>query len=161
METRARLTVDLGRLDGGKTEWLKCLLAPEVLALDDMECLRPAGPLACDLLCELLGDELLVRGTLRLPCACVCGRCGCDFETEFAEEEFCETFPVAGLETVDLTESVREGIILALPSYPICEEACKGVCLRCGQNLNVGPCECGRESASSPWDALDGFAPEA
>lgn len=161
METLARLTVDLGRLEDGRTARLECLLAPEALGLDDLECLRPAGPLACDLRCELLGDELLVRGALRLPCACVCGRCGRDFEAEFAEEDFCETFPVAGLESLDLTESAREGIILALPSYPICEEACKGVCLRCGQNLNAGPCECGRESASSPWDALNGITPEA
>lgn len=161
METRARLTVDLGRLDGGKTERVRSLLAPEVLRVDDLECLHPAGPLACDLRCELLGDELLVRGSLRLPCVCVCGRCGRDFEAVFAEEAFCETFPVAGLETLDLTESVREGIILALPSYPICKEACKGVCLRCGQDLNVGPCGCGEGGEGSPWDVLDGVAPEA
>lgn len=161
METRARLTVDLGRLDGGRAERIRGLLAPEALGLDDLECLRPAGPLECDLRCELLGDELLARGSLRLPCVCVCGRCGRDFEAEFAEEDFCETFPVAGLETLDLTESVREGIILALPSYPICKEACQGVCLRCGQDLNVGPCGCGEGNGGSPWDVLDGVAPEA
>lgn len=161
METLARLTVDLGRLDGGKAEHVQCLLEREALGLEDLECLRPAGPLACDLRCELLGDELLVRGSLRLPCVCVCGRCGRDFEAEYAEEDFCETFETAGLEVLDLTESVREGIILALPSYPICKEACKGVCLHCGKDLNAGPCACGQGSGSSPWDALDGLAPEA
>lgn len=161
METLARLTVDLGRLDGGRTERVHGLLAQETLGLDDLECLRPDGPLACDLHCELLGDELLVRGTLRLPCVCVCRRCGQDFKAEFAEEDFCETFDTAGVETLDLTESAREGIILALPSYPICKEACKGVCLQCGQNLNAGSCGCGQGSEGSPWDALNGLTPEA
>ncbi len=160
METRAHLIVDLGRLEDGKTAQLKCLLDAQVLDLEDVEWLRPTGPVACDLHCERLEDELLVRGALRLPCACVCGRCGHDFEAVFAEEDFCESFAIAGLASLDLTESAREGIILALPSYPICKEACKGVCHRCGRNLNDGPCECDRAGASSPWDALDGLTPE-
>ena len=160
METLARLTVDLGRLDGGKTEHVQCLLERESLGLEDLECLRPAGPLACDLRCELLGDELLVRGSLRLPCVCVCGRCGRDFEAEYAEEDFCETLQVEGQNTWDLTESAREGIILVLPSYPICGEGCKGVCPHCGKNLNEGPCGCAQGGDGSPWGALDGWAPQ-
>ena len=162
METPARLIVDLGRLDEGRHEHLKGVLARELLELEDLAQIRPAGGLEYDLACELLPEnELLVRGTLSLPCACICGRCGGDFEAVFAEQDYCEAFNVAGLERLDLTESAREGIILALPSYPICKEDCQGVCPRCGKNRNEGPCSCAETGEESPWAALDGMGPLA
>ena len=161
METPAHLTVDLGRLDNGRTETLKGELDSTLLEIGDLEQISPAGPLRYDLFCELFGNELLVRGKLALPCNCVCSRCGCDYRTEFIESGYCESFEIEGIDMLDLTESLREGIILALPSYPICKEDCKGVCLRCGQDLNQGPCRCVSEEETSPWDALDGFAPKA
>ena len=162
METPARLIVDLGRLDEGRHEHLKGVLARELLELEDLAQIRPAGGLEYDLECELLPEnELLVRGTLSLPCACICGRCGGDFEAVFAEQDYCEAFNVAGLERLDLTESAREGIILALPSYPICKEACKGLCPHCGKNLNEGACACAEGGGASPFAALDQFEPLA
>ena len=43
---------------------------------------------------------------------------------------------------VDLTPVVREQIILALPTRPLCSEQCKGLCPQCGGNLNTNPCSC-------------------
>lgn len=161
METPARLIVDLGRLDGGKTAHLQGALAREALELEDLEQLAPAGDLAYDLHGELMpGDEFLVRGELALPCSCTCGRCGGTFQKTYAEPSFCETYPVGGMESLDLTESVREGIMLALPTYPVCRETCKGVCLHCGKNLNTGACTCGVEGGTPFGEALQGFAPE-
>ena len=157
METPARLTVDLGRLDEGRHEHLKGALSRVFLEVDDLEQLRPEGDVEYDLQCELLGDELLVRGTLQLACACICSRCGQTYHTKFSEKAYCESFEIAGTEILDLTESVREGIILALPSYPICKEDCKGICFHCGQDLNVSACRCAKGETNSPWDALDGW----
>jgi uncharacterized protein len=42
----------------------------------------------------------------------------------------------------DLTEMLRQGIMLALPTQPLHDEACRGLCATCGQNLNEGACEC-------------------
>ena len=160
METPARLTVDLGRLREGRPERLQGSLPASLLEIDDLEQLRPAGPLAYDIEVTLLpGGEALARGALRLPCRCVCRRCGQDFRAEFADEDFCETLQTEGQLTWDLTESVREGIILVLPSYPICGEGCKGVCPHCGKNLNEGPCGCTADG-DSPWGALDAWAPQ-
>lgn len=161
METPARLIVDLGRLDGGKVAHLKGVLARETLELEDLEQLRPAGDLAYELHGELMpGDEFLVRGVLALPCSCTCGRCGGAFEATYEERSFCETYPVGGLEQLDLTESVREGIMLALPTYPVCRETCKGVCLHCGKNLNTETCSCAVGGGSPFGEALQGFNPE-
>lgn len=162
METPEHLIVDLGRIDHDEPEVLTGHLAQELLELDDLEQLHPAGDISYNLTCQIFAEnELLVRGTIKLPCNCICSRCGCDYEQTFVESMFCETFEVQGLETLDLTESVREGIILALPSYPICKEDCKGICLRCGQDLNAGPCMCDQANENSPWDALNGLMPEA
>ncbi|MEG1480446.1 MAG: YceD family protein [Kiritimatiellia bacterium] len=162
METLERLIVDIGRLDDGNHEHLEGLLDQAVLELNDLEQLLPAGPIAYVLNVNLLPDDaLLVRGTLSLRCDCVCSRCGGDFAATFEELAYCETFNVAGKESLDLTESVRESIILALPSYPICKEDCKGVCLRCGQDLNVGSCRCESMGVESPWDALNDLGPKA
>ena len=55
---------------------------------------------------------------------------------------------------VDLTEEVREAMILTFPGYPICRESCKGLCPKCGKNLNDGPCGCRAESEDC-WAGLD------
>ena len=49
---------------------------------------------------------------------------------------------------IDLTPLVHEQFILALPTRPLCGDACKGLCARCGANLNAGPCGC--PTAESP-----------
>ncbi|MFN8627633.1 MAG: DUF177 domain-containing protein [Candidatus Binatia bacterium] len=43
---------------------------------------------------------------------------------------------------VDLSPLVREQILLALPTRPLCREACRGLCPQCGANLNLQPCQC-------------------
>src|SRR5215831_17945422 len=43
---------------------------------------------------------------------------------------------------IDLTPLVHEQTILALPTRPLCAEECRGLCPRCGANLNAGPCGC-------------------
>jgi uncharacterized protein len=43
---------------------------------------------------------------------------------------------------IDLAPLVHEQAILALPTRPLCREACRGLCSRCGANLNAGPCAC-------------------
>jgi len=55
---------------------------------------------------------------------------------------------------IDLATLVRETISLALPVKPLCQEACKGLCARCGGNLNEVRCECAELSPESPFAVL-------
>jgi uncharacterized protein len=58
---------------------------------------------------------------------------------------------------LSLEDVVREQVLLSLPSRTLCKEDCKGLCPRCGQNLNLEPCNC--TPASDPkWNALAGLA---
>ncbi len=45
-------------------------------------------------------------------------------------------------DSIDLGIGIRDTIILATPIAPLCKEACAGICLKCGKNLNKGKCEC-------------------
>jgi uncharacterized protein len=47
---------------------------------------------------------------------------------------------------IDLTEAIQEQILLSLPLKPLCREACKGLCPRCGEDLNKGECGCGGQA---------------
>lgn len=60
-------------------------------------------------------------------------------------------------------DELREAIMLELPSLPLCDEACKGLCPKCGINLNEGTCNCSaaiqeENESVSPWKtALKGL----
>lgn len=47
-----------------------------------------------------------------------------------------------GNERLDLRPAIREELLLRAPAFPLCREACKGLCQRCGADLNTGPCHC-------------------
>ena len=64
-------------------------------------------------------------------------------------------YEVSGLSLEDV---VREQVLLSLPSRTLCKEDCKGLCPRCGQNLNLAPCSCSPSDASLKWSALAGLA---
>ena len=59
---------------------------------------------------------------------------------------------------IDLTELVREQIVLAVPIAPLCREECRGLCPVCGKNRNTTPCECRPAAADEhPFAALQGL----
>ena len=51
---------------------------------------------------------------------------------------------------IDLTQSIRDSILLAVPVICLCKENCKGICSQCGKNLNQGLCKCENESFTDP-----------
>ena len=55
---------------------------------------------------------------------------------------------------LDLSAAVREELILAAPEYELCREDCRGLCPRCGKDLNEGPCDCGPETPDPRWAGL-------
>jgi uncharacterized protein len=49
-------------------------------------------------------------------------------------------------EEVDLSPLIREQVLLALVDRPLCREDCRGLCPRCGVNLNERECGCVAET---------------
>jgi uncharacterized protein len=52
-------------------------------------------------------------------------------------------YQLKGENTIDLNDNIREEIILEYPIRMLCKADCKGLCFKCGKNLNEGPCGCG------------------
>ena len=65
-----------------------------------------------------------------------------DMANEENEDEW--VFPLEG-DSADLDDIVRTVFVLNLDSKLLCKEDCKGLCHRCGKNLNEGPCNCQKE----------------
>ena len=114
-----------------------------------------------------LGSDLFFRGQFRGDVSGTCARClesypfslgkeftfvlkprrGAAQDAELAEEDLSLSFYEG--DEVDLAPLVREAMILALPTKPLCREDCCGLCPRCGANRNAGACGC-REERSDP-----------
>jgi uncharacterized protein len=61
---------------------------------------------------------------------------------ETAELEPGELSAIIVDQELDVTEMVREQVVLGTPLQPLCDVACKGLCAHCGSDLNEGPCSC-------------------
>ena len=57
----------------------------------------------------------------------------------------------AEADSIDISDDVRDFTILAVPMKKLCSEECKGLCSRCGKNLNEGDCSCSKEAADVRW----------
>ena len=101
---------------------------------------------------------LMMTGEITTCIHGICDRCASSFDrdisfpievvlvTEMANEENEDewVFPLEG-DSADLDDIVRTVFVLNLDSKLLCKEDCKGLCYRCGTNLNEGPCNCQKE----------------
>ena len=60
--------------------------------------------------------------------------------------------------TLDVTEFIHDAVVLAVPSKPVCDENCKGLCPVCGHNLNEGECGCEKKHTDPRWQSLSGLS---
>jgi uncharacterized protein len=57
-------------------------------------------------------------------------------------------------QAADLSDVVRQEMLLAMPMKPVCDENCKGLCPHCGTNLNEASCNCQVKPTDSRWQGL-------
>ncbi len=55
---------------------------------------------------------------------------------------------------LEVDELVYQEVILNLPSKHLCREDCKGLCIKCGKNLNEGYCECDLSEPDPRFESL-------
>lgn len=138
---------------------------------------RFTGQVHTHITAERVGELIEVHGRALATAHQSCSRCLADVTTPI-EAEFELTYarpaegsngtgdpssgvppPEDGLipffgDEIDLTAGVQEHLILALPLKPLCREACRGLCPRCGADLNQGACGCGEDRGGHPFEAL-------
>ncbi|RJQ62191.1 MAG: DUF177 domain-containing protein [Desulfobacteraceae bacterium] len=111
------------------------------------------------------GDFIRVEGTVSTSIRLPCGRCLTVFEAKISDEIsliFSRGLPVGetsdaeekeptadeiGLirfqgEHIDLREAIQEQVVMMLPQKPLCSQSCRGLCPRCGADLNKENCDC-------------------
>ncbi|MBI4341860.1 MAG: DUF177 domain-containing protein [Candidatus Omnitrophica bacterium] len=101
--------------------------------------IRLPQPFEVDAFITKADAELVVDVDIRCPLRMTCSRCLEEFgQVVTADALF--SYQVKPTDVVDITDDVRQEIILAYPMIPVCRADCKGLCSACGQNLNLGPC---------------------
>ena len=68
------------------------------------------------------------------------------------DEEFDYVVCADGM--LDLEELARADLMLELPTKVLCREDCKGLCPKCGKDLNLGSCDCKTKDIDPRWQAL-------
>lgn len=126
------------------------------------EALKMVGPLTGHVRMRHINQGLLLDGWVDLTLEQSCTRCLQEFELPMHvtfEERFYPTvdvltglpvrdvdaedaFPIDDHHLVDITEAVRQQVLLAIPMVILCKEDCAGLCAQCGKDLNLGACNC-------------------
>ena len=144
----------------------------------DLTQLKQIGPLHAAGVAELLSNtlgEIRVRGSVRVDLELPCDRCLEPVEypidrafdlfyrpaVEDAEtphevkidEEDTEIGFYEGI-GMELSDVLREYVLLSLPMQQICRADCAGICPRCGQNRNAALCSCVEQPVNERWSAL-------
>jgi len=126
------------------------------LPVDEAERQTCPNPLQYDLAVHLVGDGMLVEGAVRTTARCRCDRCLAYFDLAIADEALCHFYEHLTVTEVDVTDDLREDLLITLPTVNLCQEACRGICPQCGQNLNTRPCECPATPGKAfIWHQLD------
>ena len=119
-------------------------------------------------------DDIRVAGRLTTSIELACARClepvGRPVEREFdllyrprGVDRRAEEAGISGPEAeigyyegqgLELEDVLREQVLLAVPMKAVCRDDCRGLCPRCGRNLNREPCACA-EAADPRWSALE------
>jgi uncharacterized protein len=136
------------------------------------------SPIFIDLHIQPEHDMFSVKGGLAFTLRVLCSRCLASFEVAPKQRftlRFSRKIPqdvhagnVEGValtadeiglaffegDSIDLRDAVQEQVVLAVPLYPVCRENCKGLCPRCGVDLNVETCRCTADKPPGPFDVL-------
>ena len=88
-------------------------------------------------------EFIQVKGEIKVNLKLKCSRCLEDFTKDFSYN-LDLNFPVRRDQIfIDITDDLRQEIILNYPFKILCSPTCKGLCPVCGKNLNIGACNCG------------------
>lgn len=118
------------------------------------------------------GQEVFLNGEMRSTVVGQCARCLDSFEFAHAPRFSFILVPRDGRwadedlgggggdltwyegEEIDVSPMLRERLLLALPTLPVCREGCRGLCAHCGGDLNAGPCACAEPAGDERFAVL-------
>lgn len=131
-------------------------IPPRDLDLPEEDRVSFADPISLHLHVGPLSGGILARGALRSILRCRCDRCLTYYSERFDIPECIHFYETTDNQPIDLTEDIREDILLSFPQHTVCRQDCRGLCPNCGRNLNVRDCGCRPQATSdAAWQELD------
>lgn len=114
---------------------------------------------------------IVLEGEITPSLTAVCARCGNEFNYSVPTKLYAKVaaslengdnddFVIMEDQKIDITEIARSALILDLPSRFLCRDDCRGICQKCGADLNKNPCSCDDTERDPRWNALLGFFDE-
>jgi uncharacterized protein len=135
------------------------------------------GEVKLELAIQQSGEEYFCQGEVSAGCMTDCARCLIEFEQQIRQsvdfivhgggmtdsndglpDDETYVFLQGNDLLADVTEPVRQAMVLSFPMKPLCSDNCLGLCPHCGANLNKQSCDCARENSDSRWDGLKRLA---
>lgn len=131
------------------------------------ESINFASPLEIYATATNTGNSFLVEGKVKSELLLRCSRCINEFSYKINGEFKAEFFPSPNAadspeadvhyytgNLIELQDVVLESILLELPMKAVCAEDCKGLCPKCGTNLNEKQCDCSLEEIDPRLEIL-------
>jgi len=140
----------------------------------DYDNIKGVGQVIVDLGIQKAGEEYFCQGSVRAKVALECVRCLESYDRDMnlkldfvicsedyhdqlkdeAEDSENYVFCYGDEIKADITDTIRQAIILAVPMMPLCSEDCAGLCTKCGINRNHQDCQCQTEVIDERWRGL-------
>jgi len=161
-------TRELGRRPGSMRRLRRPVSPPEQLGLALVR-VRTGADLDLDLRLESVMEGVLVSGAVAVPLEGECGRClgplDSSVSVEFQElyaypastaDDTSDADEIRRLhgDLLDLEPALRDAVVLALPTNPLCRDDCPGLCPECGVRRDELPGDHTHQQVDPRWAAL-------
>jgi uncharacterized protein len=125
------------------------------LEVENSDMISFNGNIHYELHASMVSGGVLVKGSAYGFYEGVCGRCLEKFSGEFGTDSVCLFYDELLGAELDVTEDIRVAMVLEIPVNCVCSLNCKGLCHKCGANLNKEKCNCKDDDGEdSPWSEL-------
>jgi uncharacterized protein len=114
-------------------------------------------------------DQMILEVSTISDACFTCDRCGVEYQRNVeskykmvylfsnvveSNEEADITYLLPDTININIADDVRDYLILAVPMKKLCKEYCKGLCYKCGTDLNNNTCNCTDNEIDDRWSKL-------
>lgn len=135
------MKIDIDRIPTERQLTLEENIAASILDLET-DIIKFHSPIRIKAAVSKITNAVTVDLNLSAMMYANCSRCLNEFEVDLKKNLKLNYQVDKSMPIIDLTLKIREEIILDYPMKPLCSPDCKGLCPKCGKNLNIEKCNC-------------------
>jgi len=167
LKINENLTIPLLEIERGKLFYEFCTVFSELTTEPDK---RFPYEIRVKVNVEKVDKDYLIRLQLFTEAHLKCDRCNeefdkkisekitflCTFEKEKAENQDSDEIKLLhnGVKSITITQEVLDLLLLSISQKVLCKKDCKGLCSKCGANLNKVSCKCKKDTIDPRWNKL-------